>query len=147
MAFIKKLFASLKKRFFSSLRTKKSAHKKSKAVAPRKKHKLSSQKIRKKSKVVKIVKPKSVEKAVVVGEITHYFSKIEVCVIKVTKGEIHISDRIQVKGASTDFSQTITSLQIESVNVNKARKGQLVGLKVSQKVKVGDKVYKVIAHK
>jgi len=141
MAFIKKLFASLKKRFFSSLRAKKSARKKSKAVGPRKKHKFSSQKIRKKSK------PKLVEKTVAVGEITHYFSKIEVCVIKVTRGEIHIGDKIQVKGAATDFSQTIASMQIESVNVNKARKGQLVGLKVSQKVKAGDKVCKVIAHK
>jgi len=147
MAFIKKLFASLKKSFFFSRRTKKSAQKKSKTVGQRKKHKLSSQKIRKKSKIVKIVKPKSVEQAVAVGEITHYFSKIEVCVIKVTKGEIHVGDKIQIKGAATDFSQTITSLQIESVNVNKARKGQLVGLKVSQKVKAGDKVYKVIAHK
>ncbi len=50
---------------------------------------------------------------------------------------------IHVKGAKTDFRQKVKSMQVESVNVKKARKGQLIGLKVIEKANVGDKVYKV----
>lgn len=78
-----------------------------------------------------------------VGEITHYFAKIKVVVVKVTKGPLKVGDRINIKGKGTDFIQDIDSMQIESVDVKSARKGQLVGLKVKKAVKVGDKVFKV----
>ncbi len=78
-----------------------------------------------------------------VGEITHFFSKIQVVVIKMTAGSIQVGNRIHVKGAKTNFVQTVQSLQIESVDVKTAQKGQLVGLKVIRKAKEGDKVYLV----
>jgi hypothetical protein len=77
-----------------------------------------------------------------VGEITHYFSKIEVVVIKITKASIKVGERIQIKGKTTDFVQHVTSIQIESVNVPVGHKGQLIGLKVDQAAKEGDLVYK-----
>jgi hypothetical protein len=80
---------------------------------------------------------------ILVGEITHFFSRIEVVVIKMTKGNLRIGDQIQIKGRATDFIQKVDSLQIESVDVKVARKGQLVGLKVVKKVKAGDKIYKL----
>lgn len=60
-----------------------------------------------------------------------------------TKGRLLVGDRVRVKGRGTDFAQKVASLQIESVNVRAARKGQLVGLKVGRAARAGDKVYKL----
>jgi hypothetical protein len=77
-----------------------------------------------------------------IGEITHYFSRISVCVIKL-RADVRTGDVIYIKGATTDFKQKIKSLQIESVDVKIARKGNLAGLKVAHAVRAGDRVYKV----
>ncbi len=88
--------------------------------------------------------PKPVEPILVpAGEITHYFSKIMVCVVKVTGTSLNVGERINIRGAHTDFIQKVGSLQIESVDVRTARKGQLVGLKTDQVCRVGDQVFKV----
>lgn len=79
---------------------------------------------------------------VLVGEVTHYFSKIQVCVLKVTGKALLINDRIFIRGRSTDFQQTVRSMQVESLDVKAAQKGQMAGLKVDKIVKIGDKVYK-----
>ncbi len=78
-----------------------------------------------------------------VGEVTHYFSKIKVCVIKVNKTSIKLGDQINIKGKQTDNLETIESLQIESVEVKSAKRGQLVGVKLKKPVRVGDKVFRV----
>jgi len=77
-----------------------------------------------------------------IGLVTHYFSKIEVIVLKMTGGKLSVGETILVKGRTTDFTQKVKSIQIESVDVKQAKKGQLIGLKVVKKAKVGDKVYK-----
>ena len=87
--------------------------------------------------------PQKTSEGILVGEITHFFSRIQVVVIKVTRGSIQWGDRLHIKGPRTDFVQKVTSLQIESVDVKIARKGQLAGLKVSKKARPGDHVYKV----
>ncbi len=83
------------------------------------------------------------DEGVFVGEITHYFSKIMVCVVKIEGASLLIHDQVHIKGATTDIRQAIRSMQIESRDVTVARSGQLVGLKVSRMVRVGDRVYKV----
>lgn len=95
-------------------------------------------------KMVKAVKasPPAV-KETEVADITHFFSKISVCVFKMTKGEVKVGDRIRIKGGSTDFVQKVKSIQIESVDVKSARRGQLVGIKVDRPARPGDKVYRV----
>jgi len=80
---------------------------------------------------------------VLVGDVTHYFGKIGVCVLSVTGKGLVINDRIHIRGVSTDLKQTVRSMQVDSLDVKVARKGQLVGLKVDKIVKVGDKVYKI----
>ena len=85
------------------------------------------------------------QEAVPLGEITHFFSRIQVVVVKISKGEIAIGDRLHIKGKTTDFIQKVKSLQIESVDVKKVRRGQLVGLKVDRQAKPGDKVFKVVS--
>lgn len=82
------------------------------------------------------------EKGKLIGEITHYFSKISVAVIKL-KGALKEGDEIQVKGATTDFKQKAKSMQIEHKTIKSAKKGESVGLKVKDKVRNGDSVYKL----
>lgn len=86
-----------------------------------------------------------------VGEITHYFDRIKVAVVKITQGTILIGDRLTIaapapKGAKgplrAPFAQKIWSMQIESQDVKVAKKGQLIGIKVDKPVTVGDIVYK-----
>jgi len=77
-----------------------------------------------------------------VGEVTHYWGKIGVAGIKVTAA-LSRGDTIRIKGATTDFEQTVGSMQIEHQNMEIAKKGQEIGLKVEEKVRRGDTVYKV----
>jgi hypothetical protein len=78
-----------------------------------------------------------------IGEVTHYFARIEVCVIKVIQHHICLEDRVRFLGKATDFIQEVKSLQIETEGVSSAKKGQMVGLKVMRAVNVRDKIYKV----
>ena len=82
------------------------------------------------------------EKEELIGKITHYFDKIEVGIIEITKGSLAVGDEIHIKGATTDFEQPIESIQIEHEQVKKAKKGDAIGLKVKDKVREGDEVYK-----
>ena len=77
-----------------------------------------------------------------VGEVTHYWGKIAVAGIKLT-GALSQGDTIRIKGATTDFEQTVGSMQIEHQDMETAKKGQEVGLRVKDKVRRGDTVYKV----
>jgi len=78
-----------------------------------------------------------------VGKITHYFGKIEVGIIELGK-KLNVGDTIHVKGGTTDFEQGIKSIQIEHEQIEKAKKGDVIGLKVKEKVREGDEVYKVL---
>lgn len=77
-----------------------------------------------------------------VGEITHYFERIGVCVVKITHGSIIIGDKLTVVGIKSSFVQKVWSMQIESQDVKVAKKGQLIGLKIDKPAIVGDIVYK-----
>lgn len=83
---------------------------------------------------------------VFVAEITHYFARINVAVLKMISLVINIGDEILIKGNASNFKQEITSMQVESVDVKSAKKGQLVGLQVVKSVKVGDQVFLLEKH-
>ncbi|MGE0269132.1 MAG: hypothetical protein AB7S78_11840 [Candidatus Omnitrophota bacterium] len=125
---------------------KKTAPKKVKTKPAQKKKKSPNRKVphsnRKLGPLKKIVLKNEVSSPLV-GSVTHYFSKINVVVLKIEKLELKIGDKINIKGKVTDFIQKVNSLQIESVDVKVAKRGQLVGLKVSKSVQVGDKCYKL----
>ena len=78
-----------------------------------------------------------------VGEITHFFPHVKAAVIKLKKNTLGVGDTIYVKGHTSDFEQKIKSMQINHEPVEKASKGQEVGVKVKCKVRHGDKVYKL----
>ena len=83
----------------------------------------------------------SEEEVVKIGRVTHFFSKISVAVIELTT-PLSIGDTIVFKGPNTDFEQAVDSMQIEHENVEKAEAGQSIGLKVTQRVRETDAVYK-----
>ena len=78
-----------------------------------------------------------------IGEVTHYYGKIDVAVIEVT-GTIRVGDSIHFFGRTTDFRQQVDSLQIEHVNLDEVAAGQEVAMKVARRVRRGDRVYKLI---
>lgn len=78
-----------------------------------------------------------------IGKITHYFGKINVGIIKIENGELNIGDTVHIKGHTSDFTQQISSMQIEHDQIQKAKKGDDIGIKVDQKVHEHDEVYLV----
>jgi len=78
-----------------------------------------------------------------IGYVEHYFSKIGVAAIKITNGNLKIGDKIHIKGATTDFEQTVESMEINRQKIEEAKPGDEVGIKVINRVREGDKVYKV----
>ncbi len=77
------------------------------------------------------------------GVVSHYFGKVGVGIIELSDS-LKVGETIHVRGAHDDFTQKVDSMQIEHANVNEAKKGDSVGVKVPQRVHPNDKVYKVI---
>ena len=77
-----------------------------------------------------------------VGEVMKFFSKPSVAAIKL-EGEVKVGDRIKFKGHTTDFEDQIQSMQIENQAVEKAGPGDMIGIKVKDRVREKDAVYKV----
>lgn len=83
----------------------------------------------------------SEEEVVEVGRVTHFFPKISVAVVELTK-PLSVGDTILIKGPTTDFEQVVESMQIEHKNVQQAKAGESIGLKVAERVREKDTVYK-----
>jgi translation elongation factor EF-1alpha len=83
----------------------------------------------------------SEENVVQIGRITHFFPKINVAVIEL-KAPLSVGDTIVIKGPNTDFEQVVDSMQIEHKNIQRAEQGQSIGLKVAERVRETDTVYK-----
>jgi len=78
-----------------------------------------------------------------IGKVTDYFHKIEVAAIDITQGTLSVGDTIHIKGHTTDFTQVVESMQIEHENVQTAKAGDSIGIKVKDHVRDHDQVYKV----
>ena len=77
-----------------------------------------------------------------VGKVTHFFSKINVAVVDLN-GELRKGDKIKIKGKLTEFEQEVKSMQIEHNTIDEAGPGDSIGMKVEQRVREGDIVYKL----
>jgi len=75
-----------------------------------------------------------------VGTITHYYSNIEVGIIKL-ETSLKVGDTIRIEGYTSSFEQPVTEMQFNHKNIEEAKKGQEVGIKVNEKVREGDEVY------
>ena len=76
-----------------------------------------------------------------VGIIVKFFAKPGVAALEITDGTLSVGDRIRIKGHTTDFQDTITSMQEENNPVEKAVPGQMIGIKVKERVREHDIVY------
>lgn len=77
-----------------------------------------------------------------IGIVTHYFPHVQAAVIKL-KGPLAMGDTVKIKGHTTDFTQAVTSMQIDRVVISTAKKGDEIGLQVNSRVRQGDKTYKL----
>ena len=78
-----------------------------------------------------------------IGLISHYFGNISVAGIDIEKKKLEVGDTIHIKGHTTDFTHKIKSMQIDLQEVKVAKKGDSMGLKVSERVREHDVVFKV----
>ena len=78
----------------------------------------------------------------VIGNISDFFAKPIVAGIELT-GTLKLGDKLHFKGHTTDFEQIVESMQIDNVDVKEAKAGDSVGIKVSERVRRGDIIYKV----
>ena len=78
----------------------------------------------------------------VIGKVTDFFARPVVAGIELI-GTLKLGDKIHIKGYTTDIELTVDSMQIHNVDVNEGKAGDDVGVKVSERVRRGDIVYKV----
>ena len=89
----------------------------------------------------KATKGKAAKKAKPIGTVIHYYDKIGVGVIKL-KGSLKVGDTIKLQRGDQEFTQTIESIQVNHENIEKAKKGDDVGIKLNEKIKEGATVTK-----
>ncbi len=79
-----------------------------------------------------------------VGRIVKFFAKPSVAAIEVTGGTIKPGDTLKFKGHTTDFTDEVGRIEIDNQAVDEAKAGDLVGIKVAERVRENDTVYKVV---
>ncbi|MEW5693468.1 MAG: hypothetical protein AB1765_09265 [Candidatus Hydrogenedentota bacterium] len=79
-----------------------------------------------------------------IAVVTDFFAKVGVVALKVLNDEIKIGDKLHFKGHTTDFTEDVKSMQKEHIDIDVAKVGDDIGIKVSSRVRKHDKVYKVI---
>lgn len=114
--------------------------------------KISKKKVKKTVKRVAKKKPAAKRKTItkkavknegnLIGIVTHYFPHVEAAVIKL-KGPLSMGETVKIKGHTSDFTQTVTSMQIDRVSISSAKKDDEIGLQVISQVRQGDKVYRL----
>jgi len=78
-----------------------------------------------------------------VGKIVKFFVKPSVAAVEITDGTLEVGDKIKIKGHTTDFEDTVTSMQEENQSIEKASPGQMIGIKVKERVREHDIIYKI----
>ncbi len=77
-----------------------------------------------------------------IGKVTDYFAKPVVAGVELS-GTLKIGDRIHILGSTTDMELAVESMQIDRVDITVGKAGDLIGIKVPDRVRRGDKVYKI----
>ena len=77
-----------------------------------------------------------------IGKVSDFFARPVVAGVELT-APLKVGDRIHILGHTTDMELTVESMQIDNVNVEEAKSGDIVGIKVSDRVRRGDKAYKI----
>jgi translation elongation factor EF-Tu-like GTPase len=80
-----------------------------------------------------------------IGEVIKYFGKIGVAAIRISEGSLKVGETIHIVGHTTDITQGIDSMQIENKSVLEAGPGADIGIKIKDRVREHDVVYKVVS--
>ncbi len=78
-----------------------------------------------------------------IGYVSNYFSELSVSSVEITNGTVSLGDTLHFKGRTTDFISKVGSMQIDHEPITEAKTGDSIGVKVSEKVRKHDRVYKV----
>ncbi len=79
-----------------------------------------------------------------IGEVMKFFAKPSVAAVKIMEGEVVVGDSIKFYGHTTEFTDVIQSMEVDNKSVQKAVAGEFIGIKVSDRVRPGDEVFKII---
>lgn len=78
-----------------------------------------------------------------IGEVLKFFSKPGVAAVKITQGELRVGDTIRIMGHTTDLTEVVGSIEVDNSKVERASAGDFVGIKISDRARAGDNVFKV----
>jgi selenocysteine-specific translation elongation factor len=78
----------------------------------------------------------------IIGKVSDFFAHPVVAGIELT-ALLKVGDKIRIKGHTTDLELTVSSMQIDNANVTEAKAGDSIGVKVPERVRAGDDVYKI----
>ena len=76
-----------------------------------------------------------------IGTVTHYWNHLHVAGVTITNGELHTGDRIHIRGRTSDFEQTVGSMEIDHETIDTAKRGDEIGLAVIEHAREHDDVY------
>lgn len=80
-----------------------------------------------------------------IGEVVKFFAKPSVAAIHITDAELQVGDSIKFSGHTTEFIDVVQSMEVDNKSVQKAVIGDSIGLKVSDRVRPGDEIFKIVA--
>jgi putative protease len=78
-----------------------------------------------------------------IGIVTHYYTHLQVAIVKLETGSLRVGEVVHIKGHTSDFTQPVESMEVEHMHVNEARSGQSFGLRVKEHAREHDVVYRV----
>ncbi|MDP8234483.1 MAG: translation elongation factor-like protein [Candidatus Saelkia tenebricola] len=84
------------------------------------------------------------EELIEIGIVTSFYAKPSAAIIEITAKNLKVGDKIKIKGHTTDFDMVVNSMQIEHSLVEEVLPGQILGLKVKERVRIHDRVFKCI---
>lgn len=79
-----------------------------------------------------------------IGRVEKFFAKPGVAAVEITAGVLRIGDKVHFKGHTTDFEDTIASMEVENQVIQEAKAGDVIGMKVKDRVREHDLVYKIL---
>jgi len=79
-----------------------------------------------------------------IGVVSNYFEHVGVAVLKLS-GNLKVGDVLKFVGGEVDYDMPVESIQVNKENVDSAKKGDEVGIKVKEKVRKDYKVYRIVS--
>lgn len=78
-----------------------------------------------------------------IGTVVHFFKGPSVAVVRLTDGELAVGDRVRFHGHTTEFTEQVTSMEVDHKKVERAKVGEEVAIQVTDRARQHDQVFKV----